>query len=52
MGAGASVGAGVYRVVSSRPGVIELSDGSKLILRVVVVGVGYAGFSPFGGSTS
>lgn len=38
-----------YRVVSSKPGIIELGDGSKLILRIVVVGVKYAGFSPFGG---
>jgi len=39
----------VYRVVSSKPGIVVLADGSKLTLRVVVVGVKYVGFSPFGG---
>jgi len=40
----------MYRVVLSRPGVVRLADGSALILRVAVVGVKYAGFSPFGGA--
>jgi len=39
----------VYRVVLSKPGIIRLADGSVLILRVAVVGVKHAGFSPFGG---
>ncbi len=37
----------VYRVVQSKPGVITLSDGTKLVLRVVIVGVKHTGFSPF-----
>jgi len=39
----------VYRVTLSKPGIVALADGSKLILRVVIVGVKYVGFSPFGG---
>ncbi len=39
----------VYRVVVSKPGIVTLVDGSKLILRVVIVGVKYTGFSPLGG---
>ena len=39
----------IYRVVLSKPGVVVLADGTKLILRVVVVGVKYVGFSPFNG---
>ena len=40
---------GVYSVVLSKPGIVVLADGSKLVLRVVVVGVKHVGFSPFGG---
>ena len=43
------MGESVYRVVLSKPGIVSLADGSKLVLRVVVVGVKYSGFSPFGG---
>ncbi len=39
----------VYRVVLSKPGIVELADDSKLVLRVVIVGVKHAGFSPFSG---
>ncbi len=39
----------IYKVVSSKPGVVVLADGSKLILRAVIVGVKYTGVSPFGG---
>jgi len=39
----------VYCVILSKPGIVTLADGSKLVLRVVVVGVKYVGFSPFGG---
>jgi len=38
-----------YRVILSKPGIVALADGSKLVLRVVIVGVKYVGFSPFGG---
>jgi len=31
------------------PGIVTLADGSKLVLRVVIVGVKHVGFSPFGG---
>ncbi|WP_317894835.1 hypothetical protein [Pyrofollis japonicus] len=41
---------GVYTVVSSRPGLVVLTDGSRLVLRVVIVGARYVGFSPFGGA--
>ena len=37
-------------MVSSNPGIIELADDSVLILRIAIVGVKYAGFSPFGGA--
>jgi len=40
----------MYRVALSRPGIVRLADGSTLILRVAVVGVKYACFSPFGGA--
>ena len=39
----------IYTVIQSKPGYVLLADGSKLVLRVVIVGVKYAGFSPFGG---
>lgn len=40
---------GIYNVVLSKPGIVTLADGSKLVLRVVIVGVKHVGFSPFGG---
>lgn len=39
----------VYHVVLSKPGIVVPADGSKLILRVVIVGIKSVGFSPFGG---
>jgi hypothetical protein len=39
----------VFRVVMSRPGVVVVTDGSVLALRIVIVGVKNVGFSPFGG---
>jgi hypothetical protein len=32
-----------------RPGFIRLSDGSQLVLKIFIIDVKEAGFSPFGG---